>query len=301
MKKIVILWSLSLISGFLSAQTRPIDPKMDPRNFSEIMGVSDFELLHRAYDLSKYEVLDTSRIIVFYKKEFLQDKEKKAANIDTMRLSVGTRYSVFFSNCLFHMDSVFTAYGCAKEYGGVGRYEGSTYYRDLTNGNIRVINRIPYMKNSVVEYTQSSPDYNWEMISDSVKSILGYRCLLAKAKYGGREWFAWFSPELPLDSGPWKLCGLPGLILKAEDTDHEYVFNAIALSPCKTEIKRYIWNSRTMTLSKWLDFARKMHAHPYDYVSNGGKTLFLHLSDDATKPYLERETWVAPYNPIERE
>lgn len=56
-----------------------------------------------------------------------------------------------------------------------------------------------------------------------------------------------------------------------------------------------------MTFARWLDFAKKLHAHPYDYVSNGGKTLFLHLSKDADKPYLERETWTAPYNPIERE
>lgn len=59
---------------------------MDPRNFSEIMGMTDMELLQRAYDLSKYEVLDTSRIVVFYAKKFIQDTVKKRINSDTMRL-----------------------------------------------------------------------------------------------------------------------------------------------------------------------------------------------------------------------
>lgn len=259
------------------------------------------ELLQRAYDLSKYEVLDTSRIVVFYAKKFIQDTVRKRINTDTMRLYVGTRHTSFFSDCLFRMDSVYTAHDCAKQYGGIGRYDGGIYYRDIANENIRASHRIPYIRNSVVEYAQPTPCYGWEMVGDSVRSILGYRCALAKTRYGGREWYAWFAMELPFNSGPWKLCGLPGLILQAEDADREYVFEAIGLLPRKQEVRHYNWNTRTMTFARWLDFAKKLHAHPYDYVSNGGKTLFLHLSKDADKPYLERETWTAPYNPIERE
>ncbi len=68
----------------------------------------------------------------------------------------------------------------------------------------------------------------WE-ISDSTKEILGYECMMATADYRGRRWTAWFTPEIPVQEGPWKLCGLPGLILEASDNGNVYHFIANGL------------------------------------------------------------------------
>lgn len=65
----------------------------------------------------------------------------------------------------------------------------------------------------------------WE-ITDSVKTVIGYECFKATAEFRGRKWTAWFTPEIPIQDGPWKLCGLPGLILEAYDTSHDYSFTA---------------------------------------------------------------------------
>lgn len=56
---------------------------------------------------------------------------------------------------------------------------------------------------------------DWQL-ADSTKTVAGYECQLAEAKYHGRNWKAWFTTEIPVQDGPWKLCGLPGLILEAE-------------------------------------------------------------------------------------
>ena len=53
---------------------------------------------------------------------------------------------------------------------------------------------------------------DWEILKE--KKILGYNCNLAKTKFPGREYFAYFTTELPFSYGPWKINGLPQYCIK---------------------------------------------------------------------------------------
>lgn len=68
----------------------------------------------------------------------------------------------------------------------------------------------------------------WD-ITDSVKTILGYECFMSTTEFHGRRWTAWFAPEIPVHDGPWKLHGLPGLILEATCEGNQYHFTATGL------------------------------------------------------------------------
>lgn len=70
------------------------------------------------------------------------------------------------------------------------------------------------------------PDLQWT-ITDEQKVIADYTCVKATVSYRGRDWTAWFTPEIPLAVGPWKLHGLPGLILEAYDATGECTYKAI--------------------------------------------------------------------------
>ena len=59
----------------------------------------------------------------------------------------------------------------------------------------------------------------WAIEEDSTRQIGGYNCLLAKADVCGRSFVVWFTPEIPVNCGPWKLWGLPGLIVDAQSVD----------------------------------------------------------------------------------
>lgn len=73
-----------------------------------------------------------------------------------------------------------------------------------------------------------SPKWEW-VLQDSTTNILGYNCQLATTMYHGRAWRAWFSTEIPIINGPWKLGGLPGLILEAECAGAQYRFVATGI------------------------------------------------------------------------
>lgn len=89
-----------------------------------------------------------------------------------------------------------------------------------------------------VYYTEPFSELTWE-INDSTKNILGYECYAATTDYHGRRWTAWFAPEIPIQDGPWKFRGLPGLILEATSGNgvQESGFYADGIQLTSKEIK----------------------------------------------------------------
>lgn len=76
-----------------------------------------------------------------------------------------------------------------------------------------------YKGGGLFRYDEPLSEMTWEIKEDSVNNILGYECIMAESNYHGRHWKAWFTPDIPLADGPWKLHGLPGIILKADGGD----------------------------------------------------------------------------------
>jgi GLPGLI family protein len=69
---------------------------------------------------------------------------------------------------------------------------------------------------------------NWKITKNKL-AIHGISCLQATAEFRGRNWTVWYAPNLPFQSGPWKLNGLPGLIIQAEDERKEVIFEFAGL------------------------------------------------------------------------
>ena len=95
-------------------------------------------------------------------------------------------------------------------------------------------------------YHEEVPHIDWAL-SDSTKEICGYLCHQATATFRGRNWIAWYC-DIPKSVGPWKLNGLPGLILAAETEDKEHTFSAISVrkssSPITVNDKEYFKTTR---------------------------------------------------------
>ncbi len=66
----------------------------------------------------------------------------------------------------------------------------------------------------------------WKILPDKQK-IGEYNTQKAVTSYGGREWTAWFSSDIPFQDGPYKFYGLPGLIVKIEDATGSHVMTLV--------------------------------------------------------------------------
>ena len=108
----------------------------------------------------------------------------------------------------------------------------STYvYKNYPTGQMTITDRI---SSQGYRYTDSLHAQTWTM-GDSTREVLGYTCQQATADFRGRRWTAWFTTDIPISDGPWKLGGLPGLILEAYDEGQQHVFTAVGLERVKDE------------------------------------------------------------------
>lgn len=158
---------------------------------------------------------------------------------DEMMLRIGKNKSMFCNVKRFYQDSLLNA--SPDAYWGMMAAEidkGNPNVFATLGGHKRSFLYKNYSGNQVVEedyfditpwlYKEDWVKPEWT-ITDETKEILGYECVKAVADYRGRKWTAWFTPEIPVQEGPWKLCGLPGLILEAYDANRDYVFECCGL------------------------------------------------------------------------
>ncbi len=105
-------------------------------------------------------------------------------------------------------------------------------------------------------YEDSLNNMNWELL-DSMKNILGYECQYAKCRFRGREYFAWFTPQVAVNEGPWKFHGLPGLIMEVYDSRNQYHFTISSIYPCKNPQDIIILPEKTPEGNKYIKTQRK--------------------------------------------
>ena len=75
---------------------------------------------------------------------------------------------------------------------------------------------------------EPTPDIAWTL-TDNTLTIGGYYCQTATCKFRGVAWTVCYTEEIPSSAGPWRLRGLPGLIVKAESEAHTF---------CLTELRK---------------------------------------------------------------
>lgn len=106
---------------------------------------------------------------------------------------------------------------------------GDTVFKDFANQRVSFVGLVKSVKYYT---TEPMPNFQWECL-DGDTIFCGYPCSKARVQYRGRTWNVLYTLDLPYSDGPWKLCGLPGLIMKVVDQKRDFSFSAFKVETVK--------------------------------------------------------------------
>ncbi len=216
MKRNLFVWVLAMTAMFAEAQGVTLITD-DDRKQGEFI------------DRVKYEIVYDMNSVVNPK------AGERASFNEQMLLQIGDKCSAFYSYASYQVDSLIAEQMRKGEDININTSSQVSWkvYRNYpAMGRSAYLDRIANDR-YVVEEELDVP--RWEIVADSTRQILGYTAHLATAKYRGRVWNAWYAADIPLGDGPWKLHGLPGLILSAYDSNREFTFNAVGIRNVREE------------------------------------------------------------------
>lgn len=114
-----------------------------------------------------------------------------------------------------------------------------------------------FNKNFYLKEDSLTSLFKWEINDTIQKNVLGYECKLATCFFRGREYEVYYTEKLPFFAGPWKLTGLPGVILLAATKDGKFQSTAyqIVVNKPYQEI-RNPYNVSNLNFLTFLEYKR---------------------------------------------
>ena len=178
---------------------------------------------------------DTAQVLVHYKFTHVRDTTNRDhPYTENMALYIGKTSSAYrsYDNVLEQAEAKkqLQAALASSPDGNVNirrnrRGSASEYY-EFPNGK-KLARKEPLVMDAYL-IEDALPLIDWK-ISSETATFGGLHCQKATAHFKGRDYSAWFCPDMPLHVGPWKFNGLPGVIVQAYDAkkDVQFMFDGI--------------------------------------------------------------------------
>lgn len=125
---------------------------------------------------------------------------------------------------------------------------------------------------NVVLKLSSKNTQNWKLTNEK-KKIKDLNMQKATTNWGGRNWTAWFTTDIPFQEGPYKFHGLPGLITELYDDKNNYKFELVKTQKITNPkgnmyIDYMLGNSIAVDETKYKDSKLKYYDSPVNYLRN---------------------------------
>ena len=197
-------------------------------------------------------IAQNKRFIYEYK--FISD----STNVDDVKtemmfLDTTKDGSKYYSYTVFNSDSIMKV-DLEKQLAATGSINVKS---DMRKGNVRysVTKTYPDYKINLhrrlgMDSYNISDDrkINWKISSEKEK-IGEWNVQKAEADFAGRHWIAWFSTEIPIQDGPYKFRGLPGLIIKIEDKTGSHKMELKGIKNIVGDVDVNVWKAKEIVVN----------------------------------------------------
>jgi GLPGLI family protein len=250
------------------------------------------------------EILDSCYVKIIYSCKQVTDINKPADIKDDIHiLEIGNNISKYYSYIAFRSDSLCSEWRLKhKNAQSLPQYmeikeKQNPFWTEIFKSSQKytVYERFP----EHYQYIENTDIQNWEIYNDTL-ILAGYLCQKAVCNFRGRNYVAWFTLDIPVDKGPWKFGGLPGLILRINDMENHYIFDCTGIEYPKNTcyIKRYKTNYKFMERTKISKSDKEMHDDFTKKLRLEGGSFWLR---DPSGNTVEATNHIIkfPYNPLE--
>lgn len=192
--------------------------------------------------IDKATPVDTAKFNVTYSLKYKFHTDVRDYYDDVRIVQIGKRCIKDYSDIINHFDSLATEQirRGADSYSNV---TGNPWPLEIVRSVRGHVADLKYRlsTSTFLVYSDSVPTLEWNFIGEENDTIMGYECRKAVTEFAGRQYTAWYAPEIPLPFGPYKFGGLPGLILKIEDAERQFVWEAIGFQRTNAPIMEYTY------------------------------------------------------------
>lgn len=258
--------------------------KMNKENFLRPLSILKKTIL-LSLILIGYTNVYAQKYRFFYELKFTPnsiEKDVKKIDVYILDYDTSTQTSLFYSSSHIKNDSINKKINSLMNVSNVTVNLNdfkTSFIKELIRKEKGLYNIYSIIDGDFYTYQQKINPI-WKIGKEKSK-VLEYNCLSADTSFGGREWKAHFTNELPFNVGPYKFGDLPGIITKIYDTEKEFEFNLIGVTKIDSSIK--------FNFSQYLKVKEDKYIKQYDiYIKDPVKNMRegVIITDDGTKFFM---------------
>lgn len=91
-------------------------------------------------------------------------------------------------------------------------------FKNIAKNQIIFTQKAGFLEDKINVFSDTMDMFKWTLLKEQM-TINNYKCKKAVCIHRGRKYEAWYTPEIPINNGPWKFGNLPGLIIEISSID----------------------------------------------------------------------------------